>query len=58
MLRQPLKGDKTKKENDQPINVIKVFAKILERLLSKQLREFIEPKFSPLLCGFRKGHST
>jgi len=52
------KGDKTKKENYRPISVIKVFAKILERLLCKQLKEFIVPKFSPLLCGFRKGHST
>ena len=52
------KGDKMNKENYRPISVIKVFAKVLERLLCKQLRDFLEPKFSPLLCGFRKGHST
>jgi len=52
------KGDKTDKENYRPISVLKVFAKILERILSRQLSEFITPKFSPLLCGFREGHST
>ena len=38
--------------------VLKAFAKVLERLISKQLNNFISLKFSPLLCGFRKGHST
>lgn len=52
------KGDKTNKENYRPISVLKVFAKILERILSRQLSEFITSKFSPLLCGFREGHST
>ena len=52
------KDDKNDKENYRPISVLKAFAKILERLLYKQLNEFIEQKFSPLLCGFRKGHNT
>ena len=52
------KGDKTMKENYRPISVLKSFAKVFERLISKQLNNFISLKFSPLLCGFRKGHST
>ena len=52
------KGDKTDKENYRPISVPKPMAKILERMLSKQLNEFINDKFSPLLCAFRKGHNT
>ena len=37
---------------------MKAFAIVFERLLFKQLNGFIENKFSPLLCGFRKGHNT
>ena len=52
------KGDKNDKTNYRPISVMKAFATVFERLLFKQLNNFIELKFSPLLCGFRKGHST
>ena len=52
------KGNKNDKSNYRPISVMKAFAIIFERLLSKQLNDFIENKFSPLLCGFRKGHNT
>ena len=50
--------NKNDKANYRPISVLKAFAKIFERLLFKQLNDFIEQKFSPLLCGFRKGHNT
>ena len=52
------KGNKNDKTNYRPISVMKAFAIIFERLLFKQLNGFIESKFSPLLCGFRKGHNT
>ena len=52
------KGDKNDKTNYRPISVMKAFATVFERLLFKQLNKFIELKFSPLLCGFRKGHNT
>ncbi len=52
------KGDKNDKTNYRPISVMKCFSVIFERLLFKQLNEFISVKFSPLLCGFRKGHNT
>jgi len=52
------KGNKNDKANYRPISVMKAFAIVFERLLFKQLNEFIENKFSPLLCGFRKGHNT
>ena len=52
------KGDKNDKSNYRPISVMKAFATVFERLLFKQLNKFIEVKFSPLLCGFRKGHNT
>ena len=37
---------------------MKDFAIVFEQLLFKQLNSFIQSDFSPLLCGFRKGHST
>ena len=52
------KGNKNDKVNYRPISVMKAFAIVFERLLFKQLNSFIESSFSPLLCGFRKGHST
>ena len=52
------KGNKNDKSNYRPISVLKAFAKVFERLLFNQLNDFIENKFSPLLCGFRKGHNT
>ena len=52
------KGDKNDKTNYGPISVMKCFSVIFERLLFKQLNEFISVKFSPLLCGFCKGHNT
>ena len=52
------KGNKNDKSNYRPISVMKAFAVVFERLLFKQLNDFIERKFSPLLCGFRKGHNT
>jgi len=52
------KGNKNDKSNYRPISVMKAFAIIFERLLFKQINDFIESKFSPLLCGFRKGHNT
>ena len=52
------KDNKTQKENYRGISILKALAKVLERLLSKQLIEFMTPNFSPFLCGFRKGHNT
>ena len=51
-------GNKNDISNYRPISVMKAFAVVFERLLFKQLNDFIEQKFSPLLCGFRKGHNT
>ena len=52
------KGSLTDKANYRPISLLPVVSKIFERLLANQLNAFLEPSFSKLLCGFRKGHST
>ena len=46
------------KVNYRPISILPAISKIFERVLFNQLNDFIEPKFSKILCGFRKGHST
>ena len=46
------------KGNYRPISILPAISKVFERVLFSQLNGFVEPKFSKLLCGFRKGHST
>ena len=52
------KEDPTNKENYRPISILPTLSKVLERILYDQVIEFIEPKLSKKLCGFRKGYST
>ena len=33
-------------------------SKVFERILYKQIDSFMENKFSPYLCGFRKNHNA
>ena len=52
------KSDPLKKENYRPISVLPHVAKIFERILFNQISRFFDDKFSKLLSGFRKNHST
>ena len=40
------------------MSVLSAMSKVFERLMSKQITSFINPKLSKLLCGFRKGYSS
>ena len=51
-------GETTTKKNFRPISVLSAISKVFERLLSKQIMPFIQPKLSKLLCGFREGYSS
>ena len=42
----------------RPISILPTVSKLYEKAMFKQLSEFFEGRFSKLLCGFRKGHST
>ena len=46
------------KENYSPINILPVVSKVFERIVCKQILEYMNDKLSPLLCGFRKGYNT
>jgi len=54
----PKKGDATCIKNYRPISILPTVSKIFEKIISAQLGAFFETRFSPFLCGFRKGHST
>ena len=52
------KGDATCVKNYRPISILPTVSKIFEKIMATQLNAFFETRFSPLLYGFRKSHST
>jgi len=52
------KGSKYIKENYRSVSKLKALSMVYERIIFDQLYEFMGPKLSPLLSGFRKGYST
>ena len=52
------KEDELSKENYRPVSVLSYASKIFERIVFNQMNLFFESKFSPLLTGFLKNHST
>ena len=46
------------KANYRPVNVLPSICKIYEKLLQKQINNYIENILSPYLCDYRKGYST
>ena len=52
------KKDKTFVENYRPVNVLPRVSKIFERIMQKQISDYIGKFLSPFLCGYRKGFST
>ena len=45
-------------KNYKPVRVLPVVSKIYERIIQKQILEYIDKHLSPHLCGYRKGYST
>ena len=52
------KGDAIDKENYRPISTLSNFSKIFEKLVYNQIFEFMNPKLSKYIIGFRKHHNT
>ena len=42
----------------RPVSVLPTVSKFLERLMHKQMSNFVEKILSVYMCGFRKGFST
>ena len=49
------KKDKTFVENYRPVSVLPTVSKIFERIMQKQITDYIGKFISPIFCGFRKG---
>ena len=47
-----------KKENYRQVSILSHMSKIFERILYKQIDTFMNTKFSPNLCGFRKNNNA
>ena len=52
------KGDRFDKSNYRPISTLPAASKIFERLLLKQINNFMDPILSVYQCGFRKNMSA
>ena len=52
------KEDALSVKNFRPVSVLTVVSKIYERIMQKQILEYIDKHLSPHLCGYRKGYST
>ena len=52
------KEDASLLKNYRPVSVLQVVSKIYERIMQKQILEYIDKHLSPHLCGYRKGYST
>ena len=52
------KKDFLDKENYRPISILPQMSKVFERLIYKQINQYMSQIFSKYLCGFRKNHSA
>ena len=52
------KGDKECKNNGRPVSVLPNVSKIFERIIFRQISNYIESFLSKYQCGFRKGYNT
>ena len=52
------KGFKGSKENYRPVSILPIISKIFEKIISKQITNFMDPLLSKYQCGFRRGFSA
>ena len=52
------KKDILDKENYRPVSILSHMSKVLERLIYKQIDDYVDDKFSLHLSDFRKNYNT
>ena len=57
MTRVFKKEDASLLKNYRPVSVLPVVSQICERIMQKQILEYIDKHLSPHLCGYRRGYS-
>ena len=45
-------------ENYRPVSILPIVSKFFERIMQKQMKDFVEKHLSPYLCGYRKGYNS
>ena len=50
--------DPLQKENYRPVSLLPYISKVFERVIYKQINNFMENKISKCITGFRKSHGT
>ena len=53
-----IKDDPTKAKNYRLVSVLPVVSKVFERIMYKQISEYVNQVLSPYLCGYRQGFNT
>ena len=53
-----VKNDPVDKAKYSPVSVLLVVSKIFERIMQKEINDFIISFLSPCLCGYRKALIT
>ena len=46
-----------KRSIDQSVSFLPVVSKIYERIMQKQILDYIDTRLSPHSCGYRKGYN-
>ena len=45
-------------ENYRPVSILPIVSKFFERIMQKQMHDFVELHLSPYICGYRKGYNS
>ena len=49
---------KGSKKNYQPVSILQIISKIFEKIISKQIKNFMDPLLPKYQCGFRRGFNA
>ena len=52
------KGERECKNNYRPVSIFSNISKIFERIIFRQISNYMDSFFFKYQCGFRKGYST
>ena len=52
------KGERECKNNYSPVSILSNISEIFERIMFRQISNYMDSFFSKYQCGFRKGYST
>ena len=45
-------------KNYRPVSILPIVSKFFERIMQKQMKDFVDKHLSPYLCRYRKGYNS